>query len=233
MMKSSWLILILGAAAAACADEVPRSVTVSGTGVAIVEADKATVSMSIVARETTVAAAQAVAAEVTTRVLELTDGLDIERGRVNTTGASVRPDYRWNRDKEEQELRGYIAERRMTVELLDLEKLGPLVEGAVTAGVNQVAPPSLDSSKRRDAYREALRAAAEDAEANADVLATTLGARLGKAVRVDSSTVLPPPMRPQSGVIRIEAADSAPAESYNAADLTFEATVTVMFALDD
>jgi len=232
-MRSTWLVLMLGIAAAACADEVPRSVTVSGTGTAMVEADKATVSMSIVAREATVAAAQAVAAEVTTRVLQLTDGLDIERGRVNTTGASVRPDYRWNRDKEEQELRGYIAERRMTVELLDLEKLGPLVEGAVTAGVNQVAPPRLDSSKRRDAYREALRAAAEDAEANAGVLATTLGARLGKAIRVDTGGIVPQPPRPQVARALEIAADAAPAESYNAADLTFEATVTVMFALDD
>lgn len=232
-MKSTWLVLILGVAAAACADEVPRSVTVSGTGTAVIEADKATVSMSIVARETTVAAAQAVAAEVTTRVLELTDALDIERGRVNTTGASVRPDYRWNRDKEEQELRGYIAERRMTVELLDLEKLGPLVEGAVAAGVNQVAPPRLDSSKRRDAYREALRTAAEDAEANADVLATTLGARLGKAIRVDTGGIIPQPPRPQAVRTLQTAADAAPAESYNASDLTFEATVTVMFALDD
>jgi uncharacterized protein YggE len=233
MMKSSWLVLILAAAAAACADEVPRSVTVSGTGIAVVEADKATVSMSIVAREATVAAAQAIAAEVTTRVLELTDGLDIERGRVNTTGASVRPDYRWNRDKEEQELRGYIAERRMTVELLDLEKLGPLVEGAVAAGVNQVAPPRLDSSKRRDAYRDALRAAAEDAEANARVLASALRTGLGKAMQVNSSTVVPPPLRLQSGMMLREAADSAPAESYNAADLTFEATVNIVFALDD
>ena len=60
---------------------------------------------------------------------------------------------------EEQELRGYIAERQLTIEIDDLDKLGALVEGAVAAGVNQVSPPQLDSSKRKETYRQALRAA--------------------------------------------------------------------------
>lgn len=233
MLKPLWLIALLGMGAAACADEAPRSVTVSGTGTAAVEADKATVEMSIVAREGTVAAAQAIAGKVTLAVLELTDGLGIERSKVNTTGASVRPDYRWNRDTQEQELRGYIAERRMTVELLDLDKLGPLVEGAVAAGVNQVAPPRLDSSKRRDAWREALSAAAADARANAEVLAATLGARLGKAVQVNAGNGGPEPPRPQADMMLRAAAESVADESYNPADLAFEATVTVVFELGD
>ena len=131
------------------AEEQTRTITVNGTGTADVKPDRVTLRMSIVAREATLAAAQKAAADVTTKVLKMTDRMDIDRDQVDTTGASVRPDYRWNRDTEEQELRGYIAERQISVVIKDLEMLGAVVEGAVGAGVNQVSPPHLDSSKRK------------------------------------------------------------------------------------
>ncbi len=124
------------------AEEQARMITVNGTGTAEVQPDRATLRvMSIIAREATLAAAQKAAADVTsTRVSKMTDRANIDRDQVDTTGASVRPDYRWNRDKEEQELRGYIAERQISVVIKDLERLGAVVEGAADAGVNQVSP---------------------------------------------------------------------------------------------
>ena len=160
----------------------------------------------------------------------MTDELDIERNKVDTTGATVRPDYRWNRQTELQELRGYIAERQMNVRVDDLDILGELIEGAVAAGVNQVSPPQLDSSKREALHREALAKAAIDARANAKVLAETLGAKLGDPVSISDGSVTPRPPVPQA---RMAAAvmESDSAATYNASDLTFFATVAVVFAL--
>jgi len=179
------------------------------------------------------AAAQKTAANVTNRVLKMTDRMDIDRDQVDTTGASVRPDYRWNREKEEQELRGYIAERQISVEIKDLEKLGAVIEGAVGTGVNQVSPPQLDSSKRKATYRKALRAAAEDAKLNASQLADSLGAKLGNVISVNSGSNAPRPPVPYAANMRAMAAESDAAESYNAADLSFNATVTVVFELTE
>jgi uncharacterized protein YggE len=215
------------------AEEQARSITVNGTGFADVEPDRATIRMSIIAREPKRAAAQKRAADVTNRVLKMTDRMDIARDQVDTTGASVRPDYRWNREKEEQELRGYIAERQIAVEIEDLEKLGALVEGAVSAGVNQVSPPQLDSRKRKETYRRALRAAAEDAKANALQLAETLDAKLGHVISINSGANAPRPPVPHVAGLRSMAVESDPAESYNAADLSFNAVVTVVFELTE
>jgi uncharacterized protein YggE len=215
------------------AEEQARSITVNGTGFADVEPDRATIRMSIIAREPKRAAAQKRAADVTNRVLKMTDRMDIARDQVDTTGASVRPDYRWNREKEEQELRGYIAERQIAVEIEDLEKLGALVEGAVSAGVNQVSPPQLDSRKRKETYRRALRAAAEDAKANALQLAETLDAKLGHVISINSGANAPRPPVPHAAGLRSMAVESDPAESYNAADLSFNAVVTVVFELTE
>jgi uncharacterized protein YggE len=233
MFRSLLVLLLLVAWAQVQADEQPRTITVNGTGFAEVEPDRANLSMSIVAREATLDAAQNKAAEVSARVLKMTRQMGIKDDKVDTTGASARPDYRWNRDKEEQELRGYIAERQILVEIDDLEKLGAVIEGAVTAGVNQVSPPQLDSSKRKEVYRKALRVAAEDAKANAAELAETLGASLGEVLSINSGSNAPRPPMPYAGRVQALAADSGTSESYNAADLSFNATVTVVFKLAD
>ena len=233
MFRSLWVVLLLCMGTSAMADEQMRTITVNGTGTAQVEPDRATVRMSIIAREPTLDAAQEQVARVANAVLRMTDRMDIDRDKVDTTGASVRPDYRWNRDKEEQELRGYIAERQLAVELDELDKLGAVIEGAVKAGVNQVSPPQLDSSRRKDTYRLALRAAADDARANAEQLADTLDARLGKVISVSSSANMPRPPVPLAAGARMMAAESDAAESYNPADLRFDAVVTVVFELED
>lgn len=233
MLRSLCVVLLLSMGMNVMAEDQARSITVVGTGFAEVEPDQATIRMSIVARDQKRAAAQERAADVTNKVLKMTDRLDIARSQVDTTGASVRPDYRWNREKEEQELRGYIAERHISVEIDDLAILGDLVEGAVSAGVNQVSPPQLDSRKRKETHRRALRAAAEDAKANASQLAESLGASLGEVISINSGGNAPRPPMPRAAGVRAMSVESDAAESYNAADLSFNATVTVVFELTD
>lgn len=230
MLRRLLPALLLLVSACTMADDMTQTISVTGNGLVSTEPDRATVQMSIVSRAKELDAAQAGAAKVTASVLSLTDKLDIDRNKVDTTGATVRPDYRWNREKEEQELRGYIAERQMGVKVDDLEKLGRLVEGAVAAGVNQVSAPQLDSSRRESMHREALALAAKDARANAKVLAETLGAKLGDPISVSDRSAPPQPPVPQARMASM-AMESDSAATYNAGDLTFTASVTVVFEL--
>ena len=230
MLRRLFPCLLLLASACTVADDIARTVSVTGSGRVSAMPDRATVHMSIISRANELAAAQAGAAKVAAEVLSLTDKLDIERNKVDTTGATVRPDYRWNRETEQQELRGYIAERRMNVKVDDLDILGSLVEGAVTAGVNQVSPPQLDSSRRETLHREALAKAAADARANAEVLAESLGANLGGPVSISDGSGAPRPPIAQARMATA-AMESDSAATYNASDLTFVATVTAVFEL--
>jgi uncharacterized protein YggE len=185
--------------------------------------------MSIVAKDPKLGNAQQAAAAVTAKVLQMTDDLGIARTEIDTTGSTVRPDYRWDREREEQELIGYVAERHMRIDVRDLDKLGMLIEKAVELGVNQVSPPQLDSSKRRDGYRDALDAAARDARANATRLAQSLGASIGSVLQVTTVSQPAPPM-PYMRMAADSMEMSAP-ETYNAASLDFEATITAVFEL--
>ena len=91
MLRFLWITLLISIGTYAMADEPMRSITVTGTGIAEVAPDRATLRMSIVAREPTLAAAQGAAADVADKVLKMTDRMDIPRDKVDTTGASVRP----------------------------------------------------------------------------------------------------------------------------------------------
>jgi uncharacterized protein YggE len=228
MPKLAALILVLASVVASADDNpVVRTISVSGIGSVETPPDRASLSLSIVAREPTVAAAQERAAEVTAAVLALASDMDIPENRVDTMSATVRPNYRWNRDTDTQELLGYIASREMRIKLHDLDKVGTVVERAVEAGVNQVSAPQLSSSKARDAYRDALEKAAEDARLNAQRLAEALGLELGKAVQVGAGAPTQPP-RPLRQMDEV-AAMSAPAATYNAGDLTVSARISIVF----
>lgn len=207
-----------------------RHVTVQGNGSVALAPDMARVSLGVMALNETLQTAQQEVAAVTNRVLALTDRLGIERKHINTTGASVRPNYRWNKERDEQELTGFVVERSIQVELRDLDRLGQLIEQAVGTGVNQVSPPALDSSGRADAYRQALALAVADARRNAGTLASAAGETLGPVQSITAGSSYEPP-RPM--MLRAQADMAEAAAGYNAADLRFDATVTAVFRLAD
>jgi len=233
MFRTCLLTTLLMCCTLAVADDMPRTITVTGTGSASAAPDRASLRMSIVAKHPTVAEAQREAGDVVAKILSMADDLGIDRDDIDTTGSSIRADYRWNRQREEQELRGYISERQMRIEVDDIDKLGAIVEGAVEAGVNQVSPPELDSSERRDAYRRALDAAARDAHANARQLADSLNTGLGSVQQISvGSQPSRPPMPYMRMAAAADSAESGAAETYNPASLSFDATVTVVYLLD-
>jgi len=211
-----------------------RTITVNGQGFATIAPDMARLSLSVVERDPSLSVAQRAAADVTARVLALLDGLGVGQQHIDTTGATVQPNYRWNRETSEQELIGYIAERRIDIEIHDLEVLGKIVEGSVKAGVNRVSPPMLDSTERRKVYREALARAAADARDNAEVLADSLGVTLGAVIRIDAAgRPRPEPLRrmQQEGVAMLSANTEAAPATYNAGEIRFDAVISAVFAL--
>src|SRR5690606_38480261 len=117
--------------------EIPRTVTVTGEGEISVAPEIATVHLAIEARDRELNAAQSQAGKVVDAVLELADSLEIPREQVQSTQLHVQPEYNWNDGR--QEFRGYLVQREVRVELDDLAKLGPLLERAMSAGVNSVS----------------------------------------------------------------------------------------------
>jgi uncharacterized protein YggE len=238
--KYSWLIALLSMPAAltviptaAQADEArPRTVTVSGTGEVAAEPDLARVTLGAEARRPTLAEARAEVAATVDRVLKLTRDLRIDPKQVNATRVQVQPEYNWNPKDRKRTLLGYIVSRQVQVELRDLEQLGPLMERAVDAGVNQVGDPMLDSSRRKDLEREAMTKAVEDARLNAETLARAAGTKLGSVRSLNGSASGPPmPMYRVHAAMAEAAAPPPPEASYQPGEMKFSASVNAEYDL--
>ncbi len=220
--------------AVAAGQETPGRVTVDGKGVVTAAPDIAHVTMAIQARNIEVSQAREHAVDITRKFLALCDQLGIADEKIHTFSLNIHPEYRWNENTRQQELQGYLVRRQFNVELVELDKLGDLMEGAVDAGVNEASPPRLANSRERDLHREALAVAARDAEANARTLAETLGVSLGNVVEISAShNVMPLPMQRNQVFGAMAMSEQASgADTYAVGEIRVEANVTASFSLD-
>jgi len=217
--------------ASAAEEPRPRTVSVSGQGEVEAEPDMAHVAMGVEARKPTLAEARAEVNATVERVLKLTRDLRIDPKYVNATRVQVQPEYNWNPKDRKRTLLGYVVSRQVRVELRDLEQLGPLLERAVDAGVNQVGDPALDSTRRKELEREAMGRAVADARLNAEALARAADVRLG-AVRTLNGAASAPPMpmyRMQAAMADVAAAPPEP--SYPTGEMKFSASVNAEYDL--
>jgi uncharacterized protein YggE len=235
LTRKIWLAAVLSAACvslpAFAADEArPRTVNVSGTGEVAAEPDLARVTLGVEARRPTMTEARSEVAATVERVLALCKDLGISSKQVNATRVQIQPEYSWNEKDRKRLLLGYLVSRQVQVELRDLELLGPLLERAVDAGVNQVNDPLLDSSRRTELEREALVKAVQDARLNAETLAGAAGATLGPVRTLNGSAA--PPMVPMYRQ-RVAMADAAmaPEASYQTGEMKFTASVNAEYDL--
>ena len=223
-------LAVLSISCAAFAGDEQRQISVNGNASVTAQPDIARISMAVVERNKSVSVAQQAASAVSEDILRLVERLGIERQYIDTTGLNIRADYRWNRESNEQELVGYIVERRISVELRDLDNLGKLLEGAVEAGANQVSPPQFDHTDRAGLHRRALADAVRDARANAAAMVAAADAELGDVISIRSGAGAPPPQPMMRAMAAGAVADSA-AESYVAADMRFEAAVSIVYEI--
>ncbi len=235
-LRSPWLAgflaLLLAPLAVLADSDRPRSVSVSGNGEVTAEPDLAQVTLGVEARRPTMAEARAEVAKTVDRVLALTRDLRIDPKLVNATRVQVQPEYSWNDKDRKRVLLGYMVSRQVQVEVRDLEQLGPLLERAVDAGVNQVNDPVLDSSKRKSLEREAMAKAVEDARLNAETLAKAAGARLGPVRMLNGASSSPPmPMYRRGPMVMADAAAAPPAETYQPGEMKFSAMVNAEYDL--
>jgi uncharacterized protein YggE len=162
-------------AVAADAPAAPRIVSVDGEADVAASPDRATLSMSVEKLDPDLKKAEGEVNRIVRAYLAEAKALGAKDEQISTTGASVNPEYDWS--KQERRFTGYRVARQIEVRVDALDKLGDFILRATAAGVNQVNPPMLDSSRRKELEREALAKAAQDAREKAKVLADTLGTR--------------------------------------------------------
>lgn len=230
------LVLVSGVVAAEGMQmpSMPRTVSVSGTGTIDATPDIARLSLAVQRRDASMQAARDDTIRVSKAFLALCTRLGIKESKIRTSGLTIQPEYRWDEKDNKQVFTGYFVQRQLQVEINDIDKLGDVIEGAIDAGVNEVSPPQLDSSKRKELNRDALAAATEDAKANAERIATSLGVKLGAVRTVVAGGAAPPPMPMQEMRMQAMAMSDASGKvsNYVPGDISFESRVEATFDLE-
>jgi len=203
---------------------------VSGYGEVQAEPDRAVVVLGVESRQPQLQAARDAVTRGVEAIQKLARDLKIDAKMLRATRIHVQPEYDWNAANRERRFVGYFVQRQVEIDLRDLDKLGQLIERAISSGANQVSDPQLDSTRRREFERQALAKALEDARANAETLARAAGMELGTVQSISTSQAVTPRPIPLQRA-QLMAAEAQTAETYQAGMLTFSATVDAAYEL--
>ncbi|MCH2487617.1 MAG: SIMPL domain-containing protein [Erythrobacter sp.] len=142
--------------------------------------DQATISAGVTTRAQTAVAAMERNAVEMDRVLRRMERLGIPEERIQTSGISLNPQYN-HRQNQPPEFIGYQATNTVSVDLRDLERIGPVLDALVAAGATNLNGPNWrienDEPLREQAREAAFEAAQEQARDYAR-MAGYSGARL-------------------------------------------------------
>ena len=162
------------------ADEA--TLTVTGSGIATVTPDKASIAIGVQTADSSSKTAQDKNSKDVNNVIGALLDYGVKEKDISTSSFDLYANYDYSKDV--SELTGYTATTMLTVKNLDVKDVGELLEKAAEAGVNQVNGISFDYTETEAAYDKALDAAMDRAQEKAEKLAAREGGRLGKILSV-------------------------------------------------
>lgn len=213
--------------------EKPRRIAVSGEAEESVAPDRARLPMSVFKVGPEVATAETEVNRIVKAYVAEARKLGAKDEQISTAGVGIQPEYVWDEKERKNNLVGYRVSREIEVRITSLDKLGAFLLAATRAGVNQVNPPALESSKAKEVQNQALAKAALDAQSKARLLADTLGVKLGSLRSLSENGGGQPSPQPmmKAMAMRSAAADSNESAGIETGEIRYSASVSAEFDL--
>jgi uncharacterized protein len=191
----------------------PSVVVTAGEGIVQAVPDRAFINITAESRASSPREAQKKNTDLMQPVLDKLRGAGIPADAIKTVFYDLQRewDYRDNR----RVPRGYLARNTIEVRVDDIDKVGELLDLAVTAGATSVGDIRFDLKDRSKLEREALRLAVADARARAQAAAAGASLSLERVVRIEEHGVIVPPQPPmpmmrEAMMAKDEASQSVP-----------------------
>jgi uncharacterized protein YggE len=208
----------------------PR-VIVSGQGESSIRPDMAVLMLGVsreaqTAREALDANNDAMATVIAAMKTEGVAERDLQ-----TSNFQISPVYAYPKPDDQNQtprITGYLVTNSLSVRIRDIAKIGPVLDEAVTLGVNQGGGISFTNDDPSSALTEARTRAVKDAMAKAKTLADAAGVGLGKIVEITEQSMMPQPMPFAMKARDMAAAESVPVE---AGENAYRVDVNVTFEL--
>ncbi|UJF19049.1 oxidative stress defense protein [Vibrio sp. SS-MA-C1-2] len=154
--------------------------------------------------------------------------LGLARDKYQTANISLQPQYSYPKDKPRQQ-EGYVASRKITVTVNDLNQLNPLIDGALGDGIDEINQVTLKSSQRDKFEEQARMAAIADATTKAQSIAKGFNLDLDGVWQVRYQVNNIRPIMYRSAKVMEMSADN----SYQDSVMTFEDRIEVIFKVEN
>ncbi|MBA2564085.1 MAG: SIMPL domain-containing protein [Gemmatimonadetes bacterium] len=214
-------------------DAPPRTVSVGGESFVRAAPELAKIRLGVVTEARTARAASEENARKMNAVVASLRAADIPEARIQTVQLTIEPAYDYQQPEGRQVLRGFAARNVVEAEVRELQRLGDILDAAITAGGNAVEGVRFELEDPGAAQSRALEGALADARRKAEALAKAAGVKLGEVQQIAASSgggPIPYPML-QSGVAEMAArADVAP--SVSPGELTVTSNVQVTYLIE-
>ncbi|HBH88511.1 SIMPL domain-containing protein [Ponticaulis sp.] len=153
----------------------------------------------------------------------------LEEANIQTSNFSLNPRYNYPQNSE-RVLVGYTASNQLRVTVRDMDKVGGVIDAMVAEGGNTFSGVQFGVEDPSELLDEARRDAMRDAMSRANLFADVSGLSVARIVTISENTQSAP--SPQPVMMRAAAMEAAPTQ-ISGGELSFSATVNVVFELED
>ena len=181
------LIVVLCVALPVAADEIVRTISLTGEAKTQTVPDQALITFTLESKASELADAKRMQDEKLRTLYTLAGELRIEQKHLKTNYAQINPEYRYKDGK--QIFQGYNASASITITLNDTSIVGEVMERFVKAGFDRMNAVQY-RIKDEQPIREKLKIdAIANAKSKAEKMAAALGMRVGKPVQISESAI--------------------------------------------
>lgn len=222
-------VLLAASSTLALAEEksMERTITVSATGTAEAEPDRARITSGVSTEAATARQALTQNNETMSKIIGELKRKGIDPKDIQTASFNVEPVMDYSKDGQPPKVRGYRVSNQVIVLVRNLDQLGDVLDDVVSAGANQIQGLAFEVSKEDTLKDDARKEAVANALRRAKLLAAAAGAEVGNVLQISEETSSNGPIAYAPRLAKAAQA-SVPIE---AGMSTLEARVTVTWAL--
>lgn len=224
--------------AAQTAEPIPpdslKTITVTGTGIVSTTPDTADLSLGVRSTNESLKTAQGDVTRRLTNVMDTLAEAGIPEEDIKTSQYSVNPIPEYDRNGNYQGIQSYEVSVNLTVTVRDIDKVGELLDSAVSAGANYVFGISMYVEDTTTAANQARDAAMKDARARADAFAKSEGLMITGVYNITELSAPQPPSQREKSMeydapMSAGASDSAEPVPVSVGTTDIQVTISVVY----
>ena len=206
---------------------------VSGQGKVTVTPDIATINLGVSVQKTSVAEAQAEAAQAMDDLMAVLKNKGIAEKDIQTQYFNIYQVTRWDEKGQQEVVIGYRVSNTVSAKIRDIDKAGEIIDAVAAAAGDYTRIDGIGFSvdNPEQYYDEAREAAMNDAKAKAEQLAELADVTLGKVTYIAESSSTPYVPYRESGIKWDSAMGAAPTTSISAGEMDIILNVQVAYEI--